>query len=325
MDRGRVRRSSVSLVVVAALDDLHGVIDNPVHQAVLGLHGRRFRILRPGQAQVRVHLPGQPRLILSSVTRQLYSSVLRTSPTCRNQIVSDTRIGGRQVPFLDPHHVPAPPRLCLESCQPDLRHSQWLATIPSCPTSEPDVRDALREDNVIDGLTFSVIITIGQSVEVVAAFFVSPREKKEMPLISRLGQEFVEVLTGPVFRKDLRAHLRKLVQAQGDRSTLDLRPPCLLRACPFTHQARCWGRRDLNDAATLLAIGVHPRTVRLLVTSASICELNVDPEHLLQGQECDLFFTTCLHAGHIAHDLESIIHGLQALLLLWFIWRHAIL
>ena len=82
------------------------------------------------------------------------------------------------MPFLDSHHVAVPPRLCLKPCQPEFSRAQWLVTIPLCLTSEPDVRDAVWEDKVIDVLACSIIIGIGQSVEVVAAFLVAPRKRK---------------------------------------------------------------------------------------------------------------------------------------------------
>jgi hypothetical protein len=89
--------------------------------------------------------------------------------------------------FFDTYHVAVPPRPCLKPRQPEFRRAQWLVTRQGCPASEPDVRDALGEDKVIDVLSCPVGLRIRQSLEVVAALLVTPRKQEEVPLVCRLG------------------------------------------------------------------------------------------------------------------------------------------
>ena len=188
-----------------------------------------------------VNPTNESQLSPTSVTGQLNSSIFRKSPTCGNPIVSDTRIGGRQVPFLDPHHVAVPPRLCLKPCQPEFRRARWLVTIPPCPTSEPDVRDALWEDKVIDVLSCSVVIRIGHSVEVAAAFLVTPRKRKRC----RSSADWARSLSRFSRAQSSASIAEHTCASSFKRKGIDPPSvsglPCLLRACPFTHQARGWG------------------------------------------------------------------------------------
>ena len=84
--------------------------------------------------------------------------------------------------LFDRCHVAVPPRPFLKPRQPEFRRTQWPVEVAACPAAEPDVRDALREDKVIDVLNCPVAVRIGQAIEVVAALLVSPRKQEEVPL-----------------------------------------------------------------------------------------------------------------------------------------------
>src|SRR5690606_5586880 len=78
------------------------------------------------------------------------------------------------------------------------------------------------------------------------------------------------------------------------------------RSRPLSQQALGWRRRDLDDALASSAIGVGPRTVWHLVTSARVRQRDVDPKHLFHRQERNLLFATSLRPDRIAHRFSVL-------------------
>src|SRR5699024_7774605 len=101
----------------------------------------------------------------------------------------------------------------------------------------PDVRDALREGDVLSPLHRSVVVRVRQTIKVIA-YVIAPCEKEEVSLLRWLSSQLRDVLDCPCSIQQLSTDCTEIVHANWHASAFCLRSALFFGPRPLSHKSR---------------------------------------------------------------------------------------